>query len=212
MIEQSLTPRDRVVLMALMALAEDVNNNELEERVGFRLEGAARQRVNALGFVDSQKVGRGYRHEITESGLAWCRREMTAPHPARSDSGTRSLYAVLATLNRYLERADVPLSEIFQPVPRELDETELEALEKGIRAAYADLAEDPGDWVGFTELRQRLSGTPREHVDLALLRLSTADGVNIVPDANQGGLTPEDRAAAVAIGGQDKHLITIREV
>ena len=208
MTEQSLTPRDRVVLMAL---AEEVTNNELQERVGFKLEGADRKRLNDEGLVHTEMDVRPFRHRLTKTGFSWCRRELSAPVPARSTSGTRSLYAVLAGLDRYLQRAGVELDDIFRPLPSDLSDGELATLETRIRTAYSDLAGEPGDWVGLVEVRRQLRGTPREQVDAALLRLSTADGVSIVPDANQGGLTPEDRAAAVVIGGKDRHLITIRE-
>ena len=34
-------------------------------------------------------------------------------------------------------------------------------------------------------------------------------GVSLIPEENQKVLTPDDRAAAVEIGDQDKHLIAI---
>jgi hypothetical protein len=34
-------------------------------------------------------------------------------------------------------------------------------------------------------------------------------GISLIPEENQKTLTDQDRAAAVAIGDQDKHLIAI---
>jgi hypothetical protein len=42
-----------------------------------------------------------------------------------------------------------------------------------------------------------------------LIQLSRAPDVDIVPESNQKVLTPDERAAAVSIGNQDMHLISI---
>lgn len=110
---ESLTPRDRVVLLALMALNEEVPGPVLKERAGFTLERATRQRLNTLKLVHSTKRGRAFWHELTDDGWAWCWAEMSRPAPARSDGGTRSLYTVLAGLRRFLEHADLHLSDVF---------------------------------------------------------------------------------------------------
>lgn len=82
----TLTPRDRAVLMALMALNEEVTNAVLKERVGFTLEGSARVRLNQAGLVDSKMPGRSYVHELTDKGWSWCWDEMTQAAPPKADS------------------------------------------------------------------------------------------------------------------------------
>jgi hypothetical protein len=37
-----------------------------------------------------------------------------------------------------------------------------------------------------------------------------ADGVDLIPNSQQGDLTDDDRRAAVKIGNQDRHLIAIK--
>lgn len=78
-----------------------------------------------------------------------------------------------------------------------------------IRAAYADLAREPGAWVSLTKLRPLLGDAPRADVDEALRQMNRMPDVNIVPESNQKALTPQDRDAAVNIGDQDKHLLWI---
>ncbi|MET8006305.1 hypothetical protein [Nonomuraea glycinis] len=84
-----------------------------------------------------------------------------------------------------------------------------EEVQTRVRAAYVDLAAQPGAWVGLSRLRAALSDVPRDQVDEALLALERMPDVNIVPESNQKTLTASARAAAVHIGGQDKHLITV---
>jgi hypothetical protein len=195
----SLTPRDRVVVMALMALNEEVTNRAFKERAGFTLEGEARQRLNKAGLVKSEKRGSAYWHWVTDDGWAWCWDEMAQPAPDRSDSGTRSLYAVLAALRRYLDGADLRLADVFG----------VEPLEARIRAAYRQLAKAPGDWVGLAKVRDLLDGAPIAEVDDALRRLEREPDVHIVPETDHRQLTPADRAAAVRIGGKENHLLKV---
>jgi hypothetical protein len=68
----------------------------------------------------------------------------------------------------------------------------------------------PGGWLGLVKLRAELSDVPRADLDAALVRLYQAPGVSLVPEENQKTLTTADRAAAVEIGLQDKHLIAIQ--
>jgi len=62
-------------------------------------------------------------------------------------------------------------------------------------------------WTSLTRIRQHLTRWTREEQDAALQKMDLMQDVNIVPESNQKILTAEDRAAAVRIGDQDKHLI-----
>ncbi|MEU8364966.1 helix-turn-helix domain-containing protein [Nonomuraea sp. NPDC048882] len=79
-------------------------------------------------------------------------------------------------------------------------------IEAQIRAAYDRLARRPGAWVGLADVRA-LVDAPRDQVDAVLRRLERRPDVNMVPESNQKTLRPEDRAAAIHIGAQDKHLL-----
>jgi hypothetical protein len=194
----ALTPRDRVLVMALMALnEEEVTNRTFKERAGFTLDGDARKRLNKAGLVNSEMRGRAYWHQVTDDGWAWCWDEMAQPAPDHGDSGTRALYTVLAGLRRYLDRTDLRLADVFGVDP----------LEARIRAAYWQLAKAPGDWVGLAKVRELLNGAPTAEVDDALRRLEREPDVHIAPETDQRRLTPADRAAAVRIGGDDNHLL-----
>lgn len=66
-----------------------------------------------------------------------------------------------------------------------------------------------GAWIGFAELRHALPHLDRATVDTALRTLADQPGVHVTPEVNQKTLTPADRAAALRIGGENKHLISI---
>jgi hypothetical protein len=82
-------------------------------------------------------------------------------------------------------------------------------VENAIRAAYRKHGKD-GDYVSLAEIRAEL-GTKynRADVDAALKRLAVEpdSGANIVPQSNQKALTAADHAAALHIGGQNRHFI-----
>lgn len=64
-------------------------------------------------------------------------------------------------------------------------------------------------WVSLTTVRQHLTRWTREEQDAALRLIERLADINLVPESNQKILTQADRAAAVEIGDQDKHLIWI---
>lgn len=204
-----LSGKERAVMFALMAEAREMTNPELAERAGFRLDGKERRRLNDLKYVDSRLVGRAYAHELTDGGWHWCTTELTAGLPHKATSWEGAMYAVLGGLARYLGYSEQSLSDVFQQrladAPGKLDD-----IDELINSAYSGLAEAPGKFVKLRELRSRLSDVPPEELDSALERLYRAQQVNLVPQANQQALTEADRAAAVRIGEEAKHMISIR--
>jgi hypothetical protein len=188
-----------------MALNKEVTNADLRTHVGFGLDGEPRKRLNELKLVSSAKRGRAYWHELTDDGWAWCRDQLTEPAPTTRDSGLRCLYVVMHSFRPHLEREDLQLADVFGP-PVEV------RLEDRIRSAYRRLTEEPGDWVSLTKVRQLLDGVPAAEVDDVLRRLGREPDVHLVPETDQRRLTPEDRAAAVRIGGKDNHLIKVDQL
>lgn len=203
---EELSVKERAVLFTLMAEAREIANNELAERAGFRLDGKERRKLNDLKLVDSRLVGRGYLHELTDAGWRWCATELSAGPRGKATSMEGALYAVLGGLARYLDHFEQSLAEVFEQrgpsKPVDIDEI--------ITSAYLRLADEPGKFVKLRELRAQLSDVPREELDAALERLYRAQQVNLVPQSNQQALTEADRAAVVRIGGEAKHMISIR--
>jgi hypothetical protein len=194
-----LTPRDRVILLSLMAAATDVSNRELKALCGLELTGDARRRLNEERLVDSPKVGRELRHQLTDAGWGWAKKELSQTCPPRADTGTRGLYLVLNRVSAYLDRLNQSADVIFSPPPPP----------PGIRLreAVADLAPAPEEWVALSALRARLSDIPRSDLDAALIAANQEPDLVITTDADERRLSPADRAAAVRIGGEDHHLI-----
>jgi hypothetical protein len=78
-----------------------------------------------------------------------------------------------------------------------------------IEAAYRGLATRPSEFIKLKALRDRLADIPRPALDAALGSMYAALRVNLIPQSNQQSLTAGDREAALRIGGEHKHLISI---
>lgn len=201
-----LTSQDISALLTLMAVAREIDNTELEEVTGIRITGDVRRRLNDLGLVTSTRLGnKPYVHDLTDKGWVRCRSEFTAERPARPGYYGYAFFAVLNSLDRFLNREDRQLADVFQP------ETGDSGLETQIRAAYRKLAPRPGEPVRLAKLRPLLNGAPKEEVDAVLATLGRKQIVTLTPNPNGKDVTAEDRAAAVRIGGDENHMISIEE-
>jgi hypothetical protein len=145
-------------------------------------------------------------HELTDRGWHLCREILSAGAPPRSTGPAKTLYTVLAALDRYLTHADLSLADVFGS-PDDVETTA--TIEDRVRAAYAELTPRPDGWVSLAHLRAELADAPRAEIDSALRTLHRTPGVSLIREENQKALTDTDRDAAIAIGGQDKHLIAI---
>jgi hypothetical protein len=210
---KKLTPAESAVLLVLMVEAREVSNSELKERYHLTLDGKSRVKLNDRKLVESRKPGRAFVHQLTDQGWAECHGELNLDSPRARALGA-ALSAVLGGLNRYLERSDLRLSDVFapfddsagqtQPVPRSASD-----VEAGIRDAYQKLAKEPKAWVSLTRLRPLLGDVPKAEVDGVLRSMNRMPDVNLIPESNQKVLSPSDREAAVIIGDQDKHFLSI---
>jgi hypothetical protein len=93
--------------------------------------------------------------------------------------------------------------------PRDHTEQAPNNLDTRLRTAYAQLAAEPNAWVALARLRPLFHDVPRVDLDAALRQLSRADDASIAPEENQKTLTAADHAAAIRLGHQDKHLLSI---
>lgn len=226
--DKALSLPELSALIALMIEGREVSNPELKERYGFTLTNPERQRLNDLKLVDSWKKGRSFTHVLTDAGWARLEEEIRsgAAVPERSGSAGAALRALLAGLQRFMDRTDQRLYEIFTPeddtdtapvpaaaseppAPPASEPVDPADIETRIRKAYAQLARKPGAWVSLTKLRPLLGEVDRAAVDETLRRMNRLPDVNLVPESNQKVLSTQDREAAVLIGDQDKHLISI---
>ena len=201
---------ERAVMIALMALNRETRNADLKERYRLDLKKAAREKLNGEGLVQSRWLpGRGFAHELTDAGWAWVVAELEAQKvPRGAGSAGGALYALLNGLKVALEARGMVIQELFdqsEPVAPQ----QPGSLRERIRQAYRSLASLPRDWVELRDLRAQLGDWPRREVDLELARMFREKEVNLTLHEDRGGLTQADRDAALRLGVEDMHLISM---
>ncbi|MEU8637268.1 hypothetical protein AB0C38_34270 [Amycolatopsis sp. NPDC048633] len=207
--------KQTAAMFTLMVLGREVPNPELKELVGFTLTGKERTQLNDSGYIASEKVGRTFVHQLTDSGWAWCEKEIgegTPPPPRPLSTLCSALYVVLGGFDGFLRSRKLRLADVFTPAgliePATAEPATAEDLETRIRIAYRELVREPRGWVGLVDLRLKL-GAPAAEVDAVLKKLSSAGKVHLVPEDNRKALTAADHEAAIRIGGEDNHLLSI---
>lgn len=202
---ESLGHKQIAAMLTLMTVNRELSNPQLRELLGFTLTGPDRKRLNDLKLVES--TGTPFVHTLTDAGWAWCEKELGRKQPERRPRSVLgvTLYVVLNGLGEYLRREHLRPADVFEPgVELTPDE-----IERRVRTAYRKLARSPRDWVRLADLRPMLGDAPARDADAVLKQLSRTRQANLVPESDRRALTPADHEAAIRLGGEDNHLISI---
>jgi hypothetical protein len=214
MANDQLSIPERTALLALMTLVQEASNPDLKARYGFTIEKHVRERLFELGYIIAAQTGphRSFQFELTDEGWRRCREELAEAAPQGANRGYRVLYGVLRCMDIYMTNSGLKMSDVFLIAGDDHSSTSppgMPDVEERIRAAYQTLAVRPSAWVSLTRLRATLSELPRHDVDEALRRMYLQPRVYLIAEANQKTLSEADRAAAIRIGGENKHLLSI---
>jgi hypothetical protein len=208
-----LTPAENAILIVLMAEAREVLNTELKKVYGLDVRKTSRDKLGRKRYVASRKSGPTYALQLDDQGWVHVQDELTF----RSNGATAQAAALSAVLvglrDRVLDRSGCKsfaelfaLTDVRGAAPVAGQD---EILRTRIRNAYAALTGEPGGWVSLARLRQFFGDVPRAAMDDALRLISREPGVTLAPMSNQKTLTDADHDAALHIGGQDKHVLSI---
>jgi len=197
---------ERAAMIALMALNKETRNAELYRRYRIDVKRPIREKLNRDGLLQSRNMGaKGFAHELTDAGWAWAVAELDAPVPSRPGSAGGALYALLNGLKVALDARGMLLQELFAPpAPKPPG-----SLRERIRQAYRSLASRPRNWVELRDLRGQLGDWPRREVDQELIRMFRKKDVDLTLHEDRGRLTQADRDAALRLGVDDMHLISM---
>jgi hypothetical protein len=217
--DETLTMVETSVLLILMSEAASVPNAKLAKEYHCELKKASREKLEDWKLIEVKYASRQLFLALTDKGWARCRIELDAgTAPSRSGAAGGALYAVLGLFGRYLTVRGASLADFVgvsngadaatgSPVQEQVPITQ--DAEERVRAAYQEIAPRPSDLVSLADLRDRISDLAPADVDAALRRLNRRRDVVLVPEANQKTLDARTRAAAVVIGDQPKHSISM---
>ena len=131
--------------------------------------------------------------------------ELDKPAPSGARSAGGALYALLNGLKVALDARGMVIQDLFAPAAA----GPAGSLGDRIRQAYRNLASRPRDWVELRDLRAQLGDWPRREVDLELIRMFREKDVNLTLHEDRGRLTQADRDAALRLGVEDMHLMSM---
>jgi hypothetical protein len=198
---ETYAPSARAALLQLWLEDRVIPNVELTKQYKIELSKDDRNALNGDGLLESSKEGRRLLHRITDKGIAWCTSDlMEGDAPSRIGPLARVHASVLRRVVRFVYERGF-LAEAIRA-------GDLESL---IRQVYLDLGDGYQDWVRLAKVRPRLDGADRGEVDETLLKMVKDGDTHLVAGANRKVLTDDDHAAAIRIGGEDKHLMAIEE-
>jgi hypothetical protein len=213
--EVDLTPAQRFVLLALMGRATSLPNTAVSNS----LKADKRIDLEKKGLIEV--TGKPMQLELTQKGHDRALRELTAQQPEKTGVIGFTLYTYLDFLHRLIESTGVEPRALFQlrdleRVTRAAGSSTPDAalvadptLEERVRKVYAELVGRPGGHVMVADVRDALPEVARPELDATLARMNRSADVHITPESNQKSLTSRERAGAVTIGNQDRHLIAI---
>ncbi|MEQ4303695.1 hypothetical protein ABNF97_20345 [Plantactinospora sp. B6F1] len=223
MSEKELTLVDRCILVTLMIKATPLPQTYFTNIAGIGLKAEHRRRLLSRELIEVTE--KPITLALTDEGWRRAAEELGAEAPRGAGSTGGALYVALDFLRRLIDHSGTRADDLFRlqisggdvvsalaaappPAPGPAPDRDADVATM-VRRTYQELAGRPGDYVMLSELRSALGDLPRAEVDAALVRLNRERNVHLVPESNQKVLRPEERAAAVNIGNQDKHLIAI---
>ncbi|MFK3980822.1 hypothetical protein ACI2K4_10655 [Micromonospora sp. NPDC050397] len=221
--EKELSLVDRCILITLMIKATPLPQTYFTNIAGIGLKADHRRRLLSLDLIEVTE--KPITLTLTDEGWRRAAEELGAETPKGAGSLGGTLYVALDFLRRLSDHSGTRTDDLFRLQVDRGDVISAPAVASAtvlstavgqnadaatlVRRAYQGLAAKPGDYVMLSDLRSALDDLSRAVVDAALIRLNRERDVHLVPESNQKVLRPEERAAAVSIGNQDKHLIAI---
>src|SRR5262249_43950958 len=156
-------------------------------------------------YLNVEKHTHGLWLTVTDRGWAWAARNLSAPLPKKAQAADL-LQAWLARLQAYMEAKNVTLPEIISPS----GEAAYAIMRDRIRSAYCAISGGVFNKAVFLrDLRGKLSDFDRVTLEQTLLQMSRTGEASLMQQDNRRQITDADRAAAILIGGEPRHILWI---
>jgi hypothetical protein len=199
-----LTSAEYAYLIILRAEDREISNTEMDELYGVRLRSPELAELNDAKYVVSTLKPSPYRHIITDAGIRALGKELKleqgrVPEGKRRSAKEGDLYWAAMLAGQRLLRRSLGKKAAAPPMD----------LAGRVRAAYAELADGPGTWVKLANLRALLADVSKAELDKTLEQMLDSPDFQLEPEPFGHRIGPEERGAAVHIGGEDRHKLAI---
>lgn len=221
---KSLGIPERATLLFLAVRGGQIVASQLKPSFGVQLKKSQRTRLVERGLISVEKEGRSFLLSLSEEGWRFLDELGAEPPPTRW-SGDKALFALLAALAERghklrgllgndddasgKEEADPKLAPIVDRPDSLATDSKPPTLGARVASAYRELAREPRDWVSLTRLRAVLSDVGRGELDETLHAMRTSRMIILTLEEDRSRLTREDRAAALTVGSDSMHYLSM---
>ncbi|MEM7696229.1 MAG: hypothetical protein AAF318_17400 [Pseudomonadota bacterium] len=200
---------DRAALLILAGRGGTLTGAEFTRDHAMAFRKPQRDTLTNAGLITAAREGRTYRMSLTEAGWQTL---PTLAKDAPTGRGVGSLGKALYCLLNALAEREVDLGATLKgaaPAFALVAPAAAASTEDEIRAAYARLADRPLAWVPLKDLRAALPAVAPADFHATVKAMHRANTAALTLEENQSRLTKADRDAAVKLGPDPMHYLSI---
>jgi hypothetical protein len=216
----SLTPQQTMLLWTLLAEGGEAWQQDIKPPVDAKVRAVLQE----ARLVETRKVKNARNKpalliSVTDSGWAFANGHLGAPLPDKVQGAAPVLQKWLTRLQGFMRQRGVTLADIFAPVPgppasgppkHQAAETALATLPDRIRRAYLQASGGAfSQRVRLHALRGMLQDVDRRTLDDTLVEMMRHHELMLYGLDYRAGITADDQLAAVTVGGDSKHVLTL---
>jgi hypothetical protein len=218
--EQKDAEKQALALWALLGNGGDGFGGQLRPEI----RKSEREALRDAGLITFEKrKGGAFWLEVTDRGWRWAEDHLGDPLPDKNFGGAFVLRAWLTRLQAFLRARNLGLADVLgqqaqqQELPPEKPKqpeqpanTDYRALRDRVRRAYLDVTGGSFNTRALlSDIRPRLHDIDRDVLDDALKRMQREDDASLMQLDNRAEITDADRAAALHIGSEPRHILWI---
>lgn len=206
------TPKQALVMWNLLITGDEPAVSKVKPD----LNPAERKPLSQAGLIELVKRGRSTHIVLTDKAWEWALEHFNT-ELSKSNFAVPVLQELLKKLGSYLKHYKIPLVEFLGEQNQPIDATKnstllLRDLEIKIREAYLNVSGGKYNVrVRLSQLRQALDGLPRTEIDNALINMGLAGKLDLMHLDDPQDIHPEDKHAAITIGGRNSHIVYMKE-
>lgn len=217
--ESRLKERQGLLLLALLTRPDGI---AAQKDLRPAPEPAVRRPLEREGWIRTAKRGRGNVIEVTDKGWDAGGAALHTLLPEDADGASAVLRAVLERLSAYMAAREVALSDLLGPqrgtppasvgatIGPEADDPVSSDLPARIRAAYLAVTGGRLNTRALLKsLRPHLPDVAGETLDATLKAMQAEGTARLYRIDDRAEITQADRAAAVEIAGEPRHILWI---
>jgi hypothetical protein len=201
------TPKQALLIWGLLITKEEPAISKVKPK----LSPTERVPLERLGIITLEKRGASKHIVLTDKAWDWASEHFDV-ELSKSASAVPVLEKLLSAIGVYLRTRKTTLADFFSSQNLSESTPSANDLELRVRGAYLTLSGGEFDRrVRLSQLRQTLNDIPRSEMDQILLRLGRNGKLVLMRFDDPQEIGSEDEQAALTSGGQENHIIYMKD-